>query len=383
LPYLRTQAREAYSDGGDGRGLYWPSCISLPALHGDLDAQGEGGGSEAGAGGKGGEVSYDFMPSLDVLFTKAPAIAIAGPSGCGKTESAMRLARGYCGPGVPFAVIDTEEKRALYKQKRYQPWDWVDFQPPFSPENCVEILRAAAKYKAVIFDSGSSEYDGDGGISDIQEESLERMAKGDVKRMEALSGPAWKEAKRRHKRVFMNYLRRYPTLLIVCLRAEPKVKFIKVEGRTQIVDAGYQPICEKQFMYDMLVGCKMTPGEAGIPEHIKKLEKELEPIFLDGKQIDEQTGERLAVWTNLRAASYPAGGKKLDANPGVQQDEKAGDYITADQATALEVRCNEHDIKPERLKLAAKVERFAQIKVADYDRCVAWLDKAIAAKAAA
>lgn len=256
-------------------------------------------------------MSYDFRPSLDVQFTKAPAIAIAGPSGCGKTESAMRLARGYCGPGERFAVIDTEEKRALYKQKRYQPWDWLDFQPPFSPEKCVEVLKSAVGYKAVIFDSGSAEYDGEGGISDIQEETLERMCKGDPKRMEALGGPAWKEAKLRHKRVFMNYLRRYPTLVIVCLRAEPKVKFAKVDGRTVIVDAGYQPICEKQFMYDMLVGCKMTPGEAGIPEHIKKLEKELEPIFLDGKQIDEATGERLAVWTQLRAA----GGSSAKQDP--------------------------------------------------------------------
>jgi hypothetical protein len=260
-------------------------------------------------------MNYCFMPSIDVQFTKTPAIAIAGPSGCGKTESAMRMARGYCGAGVPFAVIDTEEKRALYKKPRYQPWDWLDFQPPFTPENCVEALKSAIGYKAVILDSGSAEYDGDGGICDIQEETLERMCKGDVKRMEALSGPAWKTAKLRHKRVFMNYLRRYPTLLIICLRAEPKVRFVKIEGKTQIVDAGYQPICEKQFMYDMLVACKMTPGEAGIPEHIKKLERELEPIFLDGKQIDEHTGERLAVWTQLRAAS----GAKQSSPPPVQQ----------------------------------------------------------------
>lgn len=246
----------------------------------------------------------DFLirPSVEVQFTKAPAIAIAGPSGCGKTESAMRLTRGYCGPDVPFAVIDTEEKRALYKKARYQPWDWIDFQPPFSPERYVEALETVKGYRAVIIDSGSHEYAGDGGLQDIQEEALERMAKGDAGRMEALSGPAWKGAKMRHKRVFMSYLIRYPTLVIVCLRAEPKVKFIKVDGKTKIVDAGYQPICEKMFMYEMLVGCKMDPEQAGVPEHIKKLEQELEPVFLEGKQIDESTGERLAIWTNLRAA---------------------------------------------------------------------------------
>ena len=328
--------------------------------------------------------NYQILDSMSVQFVKAPAIAIAGPSGCGKTESAMRLARGYCGPGEKFVIIDTEEKRALYKKPRYQPWDWIDFQPPFSPENCVEVLKQVAHYKAVIFDSGSAEYDGDGGISDIQEETLERMCKGDVKRMEALGGPAWKDAKRRHKRVFMNYLRRYPTLLVVCLRAEPKVRFVKVDGKTQIVDAGYQPICEKQFMYDMLVGCKMTPGEAGIPEHIKKLEKELEPIFLDGKQIDEGTGERLAVWTQLRAsgAKEPAAREAVppksdQATSQRASDPAAAELITSDQLAILETRLAEHDIPSAKMKKAAGVESLDQILAENFKLAQDWIDREI------
>ncbi len=325
-------------------------------------------------------MTISFRPSIDEQFTKAPSIAIAGPSGCGKTESAMRLARGYCGPGEKFLVVDTEEKRALYKQKRYQPWDWHDFQPPFSPEAYVEVLKAAVGYKAVILDSGSAEYDGEGGICDIQEETLERMCKGDVKRMEALGGPAWKDAKRRHKRVFMNYLRRYPTLLVVCLRAEPKVKFVKVEGKTQIVDAGYQPICEKQFMYDMLVGCKMTPGAAGIPEHIKKLEVELEPIFLDGQQIDEHTGERLAVWTHLRAAGASPSTTSM-GNP-AQTVERTGSpsLISSDQLAIIETRLAEHDIPSAKMKKAAAVESLDQIELANFDRACKWIDAQVKAR---
>src|ERR1700678_2510778 len=100
---------------------------------------------------------FQIKDSLSVQFSKAPAIAIAGPSGSGKTESAMRLARGYCGK-EKFVIIDTEEKRALYKKTRYQPWDWMDFQPPFTPEAYVEALEAAKGYRAVIVDSGSHEY---------------------------------------------------------------------------------------------------------------------------------------------------------------------------------------------------------------------------------
>lgn len=331
-------------------------------------------------------MTYDIRPSLDVQFTKAPAIAIAGPSGCGKTESAMRLARGYCGPGEKFVVIDTEEKRALYKKARYQPWDWIDFQPPFTPEAYREVLEAAKGYRAVVLDSGSHEYAGDGGLQDIQEETLERMAKGDVRRMEALSGPAWKDAKRRHKRVLMSYLIRYPTLLIVCLRAEPKVKFVKVYDEqarkeiTKIVDAGYQPICEKMFMYEMLVGCKMAPDKAGVPEHIKQLEKELEPIFLEGEQINEQTGERLAVWTNLRAQGRPS---KESVAPAVaspealgQQRQAAGaaDTLSEDQTLELGRQLVDCDEQASTVFCRiAKIARLDLLPAADYGEALDWV----------
>jgi energy-coupling factor transporter ATP-binding protein EcfA2 len=252
-------------------------------------------------------VSFQIKDSLEVQFSKAPCLSIAGPSGSGKTESAMRLMRGYCGPKDKFVIVDTEEKRALYKTARYQPWDWVDFQPPFTPERYAEVLEAVKHYKGVIIDSGSHEYSGPGGLQDIQEAALERMCKGDESKIEKLTAPAWKDAKRRHKTKLMSYLIRYPTPLIFCLRAEPKIKFVKDEkGKTQIVDAGYVPICEKMFMYEMLVGCMMTADNAGVPMHIKELEKDLEPIFLRGKQIDEGTGERLAAWAAGRRSEPTA-----------------------------------------------------------------------------
>jgi hypothetical protein len=337
-------------------------------------------------------VTFTIRPSVGVDFTKASAIAIAGPSGSGKTESAMRLARGYCG-SEKFVIIDTEEKRALYKKARYQPWDWIDFQPPFSPEATREVLELAKGYKAVILDSGSAEYAGEGGITDIQEDELERMSKGDPKRMEALVGPSWKNAKRRHKRVLMTYLIRYPTLLIICLRAEPKVKFIKVEkdGRmvNSIVDAGYQPICEKMFMYEMLVGCKMTADNAGVPEHIKQLEPDLEPVFLAGKQIDEQTGKRLAAWA---AGGSKINGVKADADvisrqpsdsesqPRVVGAASSPTFITSEQEFALATICAVNHLSIDKLKRKIGVDTLAQIKAADHQRVVDYIDAQIKAK---
>jgi ABC-type transport system involved in cytochrome c biogenesis ATPase subunit len=150
---------------------------------------------------------FTIRSSLEVELTKAPAIAIAGASGSGKTESAMRLARGWCnafGPNEKFAVIDTEEKRALYKKSRHQPWDWIDFQPPFTPERTWEALAAVKGYRAVILDSTSHEYAGEGGLQEIADEELQRLSGGDPKKMERLVAPSWKPAKRRHKHELMS-----------------------------------------------------------------------------------------------------------------------------------------------------------------------------------
>ena len=306
---------------------------------------------------------FTLRDSLEVQFTKAPAIAIAGASGSGKTESAMRLARGWSGSDS-FAVIDTEEKRALYKKDRHQPWQWMDLQPPFSPERVWGALAAVKHFPAVILDSGTHEYAGEGGISDIQEETLDKMCKGDPSKAERLSGPAWKDAKRRHKRELMANLIRYPTLLIVCLRAEPKVKFVKVDGKTQIVDAGFQPICEKMFMYEMLASFMMYAERPGIPEQVKALEQDLRPIFLLDRPIDEDTGRRLRAWADSRAP-------KPSAQP--KPDSQEQTFITAEQVAQLRAACGE-GVEAALLEFA-EIASLSEIAAADFDGALRWVKK--------
>jgi AAA domain len=308
-------------------------------------------------------VSFQVKDSLSVQFTKAPAIAIAGPSGSGKTESAMRLARGFVGPNEKFVIVDTEEKRALYKKARYQPWDWVDFQAPFTPERYWEVMDFVKHYKAVIIDSASHEYSGPGGLQEIHQQTLDRMTRGDDSKADKLSGPAWKDAKMRHKSALMSRLIRYPTMVIFCLRAEPKIKFVKVSKdgreRTEIVDAGYQPICERQFMFEMLVGCMMTPEEAGIPQHVKRLEMDLEPVFPAGQQIDEDTGRRLSAYCTDRVR------KQQTASEPLKPDELADLLATLDVKTlpalktvfeAAYTRANELRDKSARAAIKAKYD---------------------------
>ena len=319
-------------------------------------------------------MSYTIRPSLEVDFKKAPTVAIAGPTGSGKTESAMRLARGYVGAQGKFLVIDTEEKRALYKRTRYQPWDWMDLQPPFTPEHYIKALDHGKQYDAVIVDSGSHEYSGPGGMQDMQLEDLERMAKGDARSMERLTAPAWKRAKLEHKKLMASVIR-YPTLLIVCLRAEPKIKFIKdAQGKTQIVDAGYVPICEKMFMYEMLVGCMVHADNPGVPNHIKRLEPDLEPVFTAGEQITEATGERLAHWASTRQAAPQEPRKGVKSREPAEAASFLNDAQQAELAEALKASGKSSDrlLRNVSKLYGAKVENLAQIKAADWADAIAY-----------
>lgn len=307
-------------------------------------------------------MSYTIRPSAEMEIKKAPTIALAGPTGSGKTESAMRLARGYVGPQGKFIVIDTEEKRALYKKARYQPWDWLDFQPPFSPQAYRDALEAAKTYQAVILDSGSHEWAGDGGCADIQAENLERMSKGDAARAERLTALAWREPKLEHKK-FMAQLIRYPVMLIVCLRAEPKIKFMKdAQGKTQIVDAGYQPICEKMFGYEMLIFAMMHSDNPGVPVHLKKLEADLEPVFLKDRQVDEETGQRLAAWANVgtaRAVPVPN-----------------GETISKEQILEIESLMEMAGLDKQRLLRVSGIPSIDQMLAANFQRALDWISKA-------
>lgn len=240
-------------------------------------------------------MNYEFLEASTQNVSQTLLIGLAGPTGSGKTESSIRIARGIAGDNI--AVIDTENKRALNKKNRYK-FRHHDLQPPYSPENYEGAIRAAIDlgFRAIVVDSFSHEWDGEGGLSEDAMEILERMSKGDAARAEKLSALAWKKPKQRHKKL-MAFLRKCDVPIIFCLRAEPKIKFTKdKDGKTQVVDAGWLPVAEKMFGYDMLIYALMMAENPGVPVHLKKLEPEFEPMFPIGHQLTEQSGVKLAQW---------------------------------------------------------------------------------------
>lgn len=254
-------------------------------------------------------------------------IGLAGPTGSGKTMSAMRLAQGIVGPDKPFAVIDTESRRALHyadmeiggMKLRF---DHCELRAPFSPDAYAEAIKAAdaAGYGAVVVDSFSHVWSGDGGVLDMQEHEIEsavarqkKMAdeKGwrfdEYKAREASKMSSWIRPKMAHKSMVSTILQARPHL-IFCMRAEEKMLMTSEKDeqtgrkKTVIVAAAdrplkerWQPICEKNFPFEMTVSFLLTHAAPGVGIPLK-LQEQHKAIFPDGKLIDQESGKRLTAW---------------------------------------------------------------------------------------
>lgn len=255
-------------------------------------------------------------------------IGVFGASGSGKTYSAMRVASGLSG-GKPFAVIDTESRRALHYADAFR-FDHGELHAPFRPDTYAEAIKLAdgAGYPVIVVDSCSHEWAGEGGILDWQEEELDRMAGDDYRKREACKMAAWIKPKMSHKQMVQRLLQ-VKAHLILCFRAEEKsvvtsdyadaVRKIRVpnadklspdeidrEGqriaasltdskKQRVKNIGWQPICEKNMPYELTMSFLLTPESPGIPQPVKLQQQHRPAVRLD-KPLDEEAGKLLAGW---------------------------------------------------------------------------------------
>ena len=257
-------------------------------------------------------------------------IGMIGPSGSGKTYSAMRLASGLSG-GKPFAVIDTESRRALHYAEQFT-FDHAELHPPFRPDSYAEAIKAAdaAGYPVIVVDSASHEWSGEGGILDWQEDELTRMAGDDYRKREACKMAAWIKPKMSHKQMAQKMLQ-VRAHLILCFRAEEKTAMEKDQnGKTVIVQRGWQPICEKNMPYELTMSFLLTPDAPGIGKPIKLQQQHRSAIDLT-KPLDEEAGKKLAQWAAGGSKSSPAIPSPIPADSVAPEavESSAADFITA------------------------------------------------------
>jgi hypothetical protein len=252
-----------------------------------------------------------------MTFTASPAVrgttplllGIVGPGGSGKTFSALRLARGMVRVfGGHVTMIDTENGRGLHYADEFA-YQHIPFDPPFSPARYTEAFECAVADHAsvIIIDSGSHEWEGEGGVLDLQEEEIKRLTRGDDDKRDRMKFASWARPKAEHGR-FRQTIVRASVTTIICFRAKEKVelKAPQLGGKKEMVDLGWRPITADDLTYELMLRCLLPPGSDGKPRwtpeqkgerEVFKLPQQFRDLFPDDTvQLTENLGERMARW---------------------------------------------------------------------------------------
>lgn len=211
-------------------------------------------------------------------------IGIAGQSGTGKTLTALYIARGMVNKASEIGFLDTENGRgSLYADVLDEKFLIADLYPPFSPERYAQAIKEFQEtgVKVLVIDSVTHEWEGEGGCDDIANAPLlagKKMAN-------------WVGAKRSHK-YFMNVLLQCNMDVICCIRAREKTDF---KDPAKPVSLGIQPICEKNFMFEMTASLMMQ--NEGKNQQFLKIPSFLREAFGAGdKYLGVGTGNKIREW---------------------------------------------------------------------------------------
>lgn len=317
---------------------------------------------------------------IDLTFSPAKRanvpllIGIAGPSGSGKTLSALLLAKGMSG-GKPFAFIDTERGRALHYADDFD-FLHAELDAPFSPQRYTAALEQASASvpPVIVLDSGSHEHAGEGGVLDMHEAELQRLAGEDYKKREAMKFAAWIKPKAAHK-AFVQHLLRLRTHVIVALRAEEKIDLVKDEnGKLKVVPkrtlaghVGWIPVSGKDLPYELTLSLVVTPDRPGVPHPIK-LQAQHKPFVPLDAPLSEDVGRALAAWAQ---GSVPGSLAGESGDSGADPDPASA--AGADQLTAeLTARLIGASSEPDKAAAAIEANRVANANAPD--RHLAWLE---------
>ena len=245
-------------------------------------------------------MTFTFRPA--VRENVGLLIGLIGASGSGKTFTAMQLASGIAGD-KPFALIDTEAGRAKHYADQFR-FDHGDLKPPFSPHAYAEAIHAAdaAQYSVIVVDSMSHQHAGEGGVLDMQEAELNRMAGDDWAKRERVKMASWIKPKAEYKKMVQRLLQ-VRAHLILCFRAEEKIEMVKgADGKLQIVPKrsaigldGWMPVCDKNMPYELTASFLLMASAPGIPHPIK-LQEQHKALFPLDRPITRESGRLIAEW---------------------------------------------------------------------------------------
>jgi AAA domain-containing protein len=223
-------------------------------------------------------------------------ISVSSVSGGGKTYTSLLLAAGLAGPDGKVGMLDTENGRGeMYADSPGimaalpNGFSYLALDPPFTPARYTEHLKAleAAGMRVAVVDSGTHEWEGTGGCSEMAENNK-------------LGGmDNWSLAKREHKK-FLNFLLSTKMHVIICLRARDKVKIVN----KQVIPLGILPITEKNFVFEMLLSLALD--ETTHHATAIKIPEGLQGIFDKPRMLTKADGELIAKWNDGGSKKHEA-----------------------------------------------------------------------------
>lgn len=263
-----------------------------------------------------------------MAFTKAVRkqaklrLALTGPSGSGKTYSAILLAKGM---GGKVAVIDTEHGSAsLYCD--LLDFDTMELAAPYSPERYIAAIKEAeaAGYGVLIIDSITHEWNGTGGMLQINEKLAASKYKGNT-------WSAWSESDPRH-RAFVDAILQAKMHVIVTMRSKTDTASEKdSNGKTKILQLGMKAEQRDGIIYEFTTVLDLVHGG-----HYATATKDRTGLFAGDPQIvTPDTGAALMQWLATGVEQPEFSDAQFEDNQGAMLDAETLEGLQAAFAVAF------------------------------------------------
>jgi len=217
-------------------------------------------------------------------------LAVQGPSGSGKTLGAIALAMSLS-HSKKVCVIDTEHGSASLYADRYA-FDVIDLLPPYTSARYQEAIKAVsdAGYEALVIDSITHQWDGEGGI-------LDRKAELD-KRPGSNSYTNWQSFTPEHSR-FLESILKAPLHVIVTMRSKSEYVLTTNErGKQQPKKVGMAPIQRDgvEFEFTTVFDVQLDHKAAAIKDRTSLFNDRIVDL------LDPMVGAELLAWLNSGVA---------------------------------------------------------------------------------
>lgn len=285
----------------------------------------------------------DFQKTLIVEKSSRSHILMLmgffGYSGGGKTVTALVASIGLVWPKTKIGIIDTEQKRsgiaadvvktlALARYKQEPDIRHIYLDAPFHPLKYVAAVRKLQEdgCAAIVVDSMTHSWNGEGGYLDLKEEALDRMAGDDWKKREACAMAAAARTKPQTHAKLIDALLHAKVPIILCFRGKEKTQVVKNDQgkNTPKKDDFATPIHEAGLIYEMLIAGECGANEEGIGGYCRFTGpgcKHTHPDFLamlpkPNEQFGFHHAEAIAAWC-------ASGGKPASATTATTDPKKA------------------------------------------------------------